>query len=236
MTKRFKLRVWIWAALICLMGFPGERAQAAARPNIIVIVADDLRWDALGFAGNRIVQTPNLDGLSKNGVRFRNHFVTSSICNVSRASMFTGQYLRRHKIIEFDTPFTPQQWGDCYPRLLRDAGYQVEVSRLAKPKLRQGDLALGFLVKESRSTFGGPSQAPEDTPTKKALRTHVDNGGRALILQVPNDFVGASKLAFRRDNNVKQLTKSREVPQAGRQAASNRMSLKERKATSGGGH
>ena len=79
--------------------------------------------------------------------------------------------------------------------LLRDAGYQVEVSRLAKPKLRQGDLALGFLVKERWSSFGGPSQRPEDSPTKKAIRNHVENGGRALILQVPNDFVAASKLA-----------------------------------------
>jgi hypothetical protein len=42
----------------------GATSPIQKRPNIIVIVADDLRWDALGFAGNRIVQTPNLDRLA----------------------------------------------------------------------------------------------------------------------------------------------------------------------------
>jgi arylsulfatase A-like enzyme len=100
-------------------------AAETSRPNIVVIVADDLRWDALGFSGNRIVQTPNLDRLAREGVQFQRHFVTSSICNVSRASMFSGQYLRRHKILEFDMGFTPQQWSNCYPKLLRDAGYRT---------------------------------------------------------------------------------------------------------------
>ena len=98
---------------------------ADPRPNIIVIVADDLRWDAFGYMGNRIIQTPNLDDLARRGTHFRNHFVTSSICNVSRATMFTGQYLRRHHIYEFNTPFTDEQWSRCYPKLLRDAGYRT---------------------------------------------------------------------------------------------------------------
>ena len=63
-------------------------AGAETRPNIIFIVADDLRWDTLGYAGNPIVKTPHIDELARTGVRFRNHFVTSSICNVSRATMF----------------------------------------------------------------------------------------------------------------------------------------------------
>ena len=109
-----------------LLAFIAAVASAAeTRPNIIVIVADDLRLDALGFTGNRIVQTPNLDTLARSGTRFRNHFVTTSICNVSRATMFTGQYLRRHHVYEFDTPFTPEQWSHCYPKLLRDAGYRT---------------------------------------------------------------------------------------------------------------
>ena len=100
-------------------------AAALGRPNIIVIVADDLRWDALGYAGNRIIKTPHLDQLARTGTQFRRHFVTSSICNVSRATMFTGQYLRRHGIYEFNTPFTAEQWSRCYPKLLRDAGYRT---------------------------------------------------------------------------------------------------------------
>ena len=109
------------AVLLCLP----VGASGTPKPNIIVIVADDLRWDALGYAGNRIIKTPHLDDLARRGTQFRNHFVTSSICNVSRATMFTGQYLRRHGIIEFNTPFTPEQWSRCYPKVLRGAGYRT---------------------------------------------------------------------------------------------------------------
>src|SRR5688572_14495963 len=89
-------------------------AASLAAPNIIVIVADDLRWDTLGYMGNRIIQTPHLDEMARRGAHFRNHFVTSSICNVSRATMFSGQYLRRHGILEFNMPFKPEQWSRCY--------------------------------------------------------------------------------------------------------------------------
>lgn len=129
---------------------------AEKRPNIVVIVADDLRWDVLGFAGNRIVQTPNLDRLAREGVQFRKHFVTSSICNVSRASMFSGQYLRRHKIVEFDTPFAAEQWNNCYPKLLRDAGYRTGFIG----KFGVGDpQAIAAMAKEFDYWQGLPGQA-----------------------------------------------------------------------------
>jgi len=106
--------------LVALNGF-----AATPRPNFIFLLADDLRWDALGCQGNSIVQTPNIDRLAARGARFRNHFVTTSICNVSRASMFSGQYERRHGITDFATPFTERQWSETYPALLRAAGYRT---------------------------------------------------------------------------------------------------------------
>lgn len=99
--------------------------KTAARPNIVFLLADDLRWDALGCMANPIVQTPHLDRLAARGVNFRNHFVTTSICNVSRASVLNGQYARRHGIIDFATPFTPAQWLETYPARLRAAGYRT---------------------------------------------------------------------------------------------------------------
>src|SRR4051812_14292748 len=100
-------------------------AFAATPPNILFLVADDLRADTLGCAGNKIVQTPNIDGLAGRGVMFRNAFVTTSICCVSRASIFSGQYARRHGIEDFKTSFTTDQWSRTYPALLRKAGYQT---------------------------------------------------------------------------------------------------------------
>ena len=105
-------------------GGPGQ-SKAAPRPNLVFLLADDLRWDATGFAGNPIVRTPHLDSLAKQGTRFSQCFVTTSICCVSRASIFTGQYAARHGIHDFDKPLSPVQWADSYPARLRAAGYRT---------------------------------------------------------------------------------------------------------------
>jgi arylsulfatase A-like enzyme len=93
--------------------------------NIIVLMADDLRWDCLGVMGNRVIRTPNLDYLAEQGTLFRNHFVTTSICPTSRATVFTGEYARRHQIWDFDTPLSPQQLELSYINLLKKAGYYL---------------------------------------------------------------------------------------------------------------
>ncbi len=98
---------------------------AASRPNLILLLTDDQRWDALGCMGNRIIKTPNIDEMAGQGVIFTNNFVTTSICMSSRASIFTGVYLRNHKINDFRTPFTKEQYGRTYPVLLRQAGYRT---------------------------------------------------------------------------------------------------------------
>jgi arylsulfatase A-like enzyme len=98
--------------------------QAGAdRPNIILLVTDDQRWDSLGCMGNPIVKTPHIDRLSANGVTFTNNFVTTSICMTSRASIFTGLYARTHKIYDFQTSLAPDLYARSYPMLLRQAGY-----------------------------------------------------------------------------------------------------------------
>jgi len=99
--------------------------SSPSRPNILVIVTDDQRFDALGCAGNRIVQTPNLDALAADGTFFVNAFVTSSICMASRASIFTGLYESRHGCNFNTADLDPQLWAQSYPVLLRKAGYRT---------------------------------------------------------------------------------------------------------------
>ncbi|HJT78544.1 MAG TPA: sulfatase, partial [Gemmataceae bacterium] len=72
-----------------------------------------------------VVRTPHIDALAARGTLFPNHFVTTSICCVSRASIFTGQYARRHHINDFSTPLTPEALARTYPALLRAAGYRT---------------------------------------------------------------------------------------------------------------
>ena len=95
------------------------------KPNIIFILTDDQRWDALGIAGNSIVQTPEMDALAKSGTYFKNAFSTTPICAASRASILTGLYERTHGYT-FQKPRLKEQYAEImYPKLLKDNGYYV---------------------------------------------------------------------------------------------------------------
>jgi arylsulfatase A-like enzyme len=97
----------------------------AATPNIIFLLTDDHRWDALGAMGNKIIQTPNLDALANKGILFKKAYVTTAICCVSRASIMSGQYESRHKINDFTTDFSAEALSKTYPILLKNAGYKI---------------------------------------------------------------------------------------------------------------
>ncbi len=95
------------------------------KPNIIFLLTDDHRADALGVAGNKIIQTPNLDQLANKGIYFKNSYVTTSICCISRASLLTGQYKSRHQINDFKTDLSPAALQQTYPILLKKEGYKL---------------------------------------------------------------------------------------------------------------
>ena len=103
--------------------FAQRKIPAESRPNIIVLVSDDHRYDALGCMGNRVIKTPVLDDLAAGGVIFPNNCCTTSICCSSRASILTGMYTSRHRIVNFDDDLDPEAWKHSYPVLLRQAGY-----------------------------------------------------------------------------------------------------------------
>lgn len=99
---------------------------APQRPNIVFLLVDDLRWNALGCMGDKVVKTPNIDKLANKGVLFNNAFVTTSICWTSRASIFSGQWMRRHHV--GDGPksnLSEQTWKETYPAVLRANGYRT---------------------------------------------------------------------------------------------------------------
>ena len=101
-----------------------EPPHQTRRPNLLVVVADDMRADALGYAGNSIIQTPNLDDIARRGVFFQNAYVTTPVCAISRASILTGQYARRHRVLDFTRDLPPETLAQTYPVLLRAAGYR----------------------------------------------------------------------------------------------------------------
>lgn len=97
----------------------------AHAPNIIFLLTDDHRWDALGANDNKTIQTPNLDKLARQGLNFKNAYVTTSICMVSRASILSGQYMSTHGINNFITGFSKDALQNTYPAILKKHGYRT---------------------------------------------------------------------------------------------------------------
>src|SRR5260370_17516819 len=100
-------------------------AQTPARPNILFILMDDLRWDELRCAGHPFAQTPNIDRIAAQGARFQNAFVTSPLCSPSRASFLTGLYAHTHGIVD-NTERGPQSFRlASFPPMLHAAVYET---------------------------------------------------------------------------------------------------------------
>lgn len=98
--------------------------ESVAEPlNVLLVIADDWRHDTLGCAGNPVVQTPSLDRLAGQGVRFTQAAATSAVCWASRASIFMGQWMSRHGQTTSTAPMA--NWPASFPSLLRSQGYWV---------------------------------------------------------------------------------------------------------------
>lgn len=93
------------------------------RPNIIFILTDDHRWDALGYTGNKLAHTPEMDKLAKAGTYFKKAVVTTPICAASRASILSGMYERTHKYTFQTGAIREEYMTTAYPKLLKEAGY-----------------------------------------------------------------------------------------------------------------
>jgi N-acetylglucosamine-6-sulfatase len=92
--------------------------------NVVFILTDDHRYDALGFLdGQSFIQTPNLDRLAAGGVYAPNAFVTTALCSPSRASILTGLYAHRHRVVDNQNPVSPDLV--FFPQYLQRVGYET---------------------------------------------------------------------------------------------------------------
>ena len=119
------LSIYLLLLLASLPSLPAAEGPApATRPNIIFILTDDQRDNTLGAMGHPFVQTPNLDRLMRDSVRFRNTYVAEPVCAPSRVSFFTGMHERVHGVgFSSSYDLTEAQWERSYPALLRRSGY-----------------------------------------------------------------------------------------------------------------
>jgi arylsulfatase A-like enzyme len=110
MKKPFIIHVFTWAACSVLFSSPARAVPETARPNVLVILADDLGYADLGVQGSKDIPTPNIDSLAHHGVRCTEGYVSSPMCSPSRAGLLTGRSQSRfgHEINwEPDWPADP---------------------------------------------------------------------------------------------------------------------------------
>ncbi len=184
------------ASLACSLVITDSSSALSQRPNIIIIVGDDMGYADVGFHGCKDIPTPRLDGLAKSGVRFTNGYVTGPYCSPTRAGLMTGRYQQR-----FGHEFNPGGGLDVGLPLtettianrLKDAGYATALvgkwhlggSDKHHPQRRGFDEFFGFL--------GG---AHAYFPEKRGGRTILRGTEPADEAEYLTDAFGREAVAF----------------------------------------
>jgi arylsulfatase A-like enzyme len=119
--RRFA-NLFLSALTLCAWPITLSAAPAPARPNIVFILVDDLRWDEIDYP---FLKVPHIQRIRREGVKFRNAFVTTPLCSPSRGSFLTGQYAHKHGVIDNTARDALSHQLVTFPRLLHDAGYET---------------------------------------------------------------------------------------------------------------
>ncbi|MBC9798226.1 sulfatase family protein [Sinomicrobium weinanense] len=117
-----KVRSYLCLFILCICsGNTIGQENRTNPPNVVLIIADDVSFDDLGAYGNPFVQTPNIDELAKNGLKFNNAILTTSSCSPSRISIITGRYPHNTGAAELHTQ--PKVAFESIASKLRAKGY-----------------------------------------------------------------------------------------------------------------
>ncbi len=121
--KVFPLLLPVLLMLVTFCSTEKDKPDNTPRPNILFIMSDDHAYQAISAYQDQLLQTPNIDRLAKEGMRFTNACVTNSICAPSRATILTGKHTHINGKIDNLTPFDTTQI--TFPQLFQQAGYQT---------------------------------------------------------------------------------------------------------------
>jgi len=125
MSKQFLSILLLLVFCACEMGTESTKTLPTKRPNIIFIMSDDHAYQAISAYGSQLIQTPNIDRLANEGMRFTNACVANSICAPSRATILTGKHSHINGKIDNRFPFDTTQI--TFPQIFQNNGYKTSM-------------------------------------------------------------------------------------------------------------
>ncbi len=149
------------------------------RPNILFVITDQQRADHVGFAGNEVVRTPNLDRLAERGTVFDNAWVANPVCMPNRSTIMTGRMPTAHGVIFNDRSL---EWGaNTFVRQFRNAGYRTAL--IGKSHLQHGMSRNSVVAVDAEGAIDDPYEPGWNT-VEDAERYHDE------IPELPGSFYG----------------------------------------------
>ena len=161
LTRYLRALPWLGQALGLLSAILLPLGQAAADvapfKNVVLILSDDHRYDFLGFHpdGPEFIETPNFDRMAREGAHMENAFVTTSLCSPSRATILTGQYMHRHKVV--DNQRAVPKGTRFFPEYLQSSG--IETAYIGKWSATHPSPPDPSRLRHTHGSCGGWAQA-----------------------------------------------------------------------------
>jgi arylsulfatase A-like enzyme len=169
----------------------GKLLCASKKPNFVIILTDDQYVGIMGHEGNSIVQTPNLDKMAEQGVRFTNAHVTSAICTPSRISIFLSQYERKHGVnFNSGSSVSDEAWEKSYPVILRENGYYTGYVGKNHSPVGKGGYESGLMENSFDYWYGAHQHLTFYPKTRHPIFEHAEDNTQVEILEEGvNDFL-----------------------------------------------
>jgi arylsulfatase A-like enzyme len=159
------------ALFAAVLGLATAAGAAADRPNLVLILADDMAWDDCGAYGHKTLRTPNIDRLAREGMRFDRAFLTCSSCSPSRSSIITGRYPHNTDAEQLHWPLPKEQV--TFVEKLKAAGYWTA----AAGKWHLGEAVKGrFDVVHEAGTAGFQLPSGAGAPAGKMIQDKDESG------------------------------------------------------------
>ena len=182
------------------------------RPNILILMADQLKATALGLYGNRDVPTPNLERLAESGILYRRHYVAAPLCVPSRVAFWTGMY-PHNTGVRHNQVLMPEDRAH-YARLLSDAGYRMAL--IGKDHCFQGSDKDLFTTRMEAGHAGLASTSADSDARAVAEflsdQSFNESVTHSATIPYPPEACTSSRIASKTAEYLKESADSPEAP------------------------